>query len=138
MIRRPPRSTLFPYTTLFRSRRGRARSPTATGRPGPAGSAGSYEPPGLQPPEQPREGHQHAEEPDRRQRHPPVPAEPDEPGDDQVGDDDQQPDPDRRDDGGRHDRPGPAQRRTRLARHRDPSSREGRQLTVNAVYIPFW
>src|SRR3712207_8294437 len=25
MIRRPPRSTLFPYTTLFRSRRGRAR-----------------------------------------------------------------------------------------------------------------
>src|SRR5437899_6853315 len=28
MIRRPPRSTLFPYTTLFRSRRRRA-----TGRP---------------------------------------------------------------------------------------------------------
>src|SRR3712207_7053369 len=29
MIRRPPRSTLFPYTTLFRSRRGRrlARAP---------------------------------------------------------------------------------------------------------------
>src|SRR2546427_1211536 len=29
MIRRPPRSTLFPYTTLFRSRQqlGRARSP---------------------------------------------------------------------------------------------------------------
>src|SRR5689334_24498279 len=26
MIRRPPRSTLFPYTTLFRSRHGRARS----------------------------------------------------------------------------------------------------------------
>src|SRR5438309_6094559 len=25
MIRRPPRSTLFPYTTLFRSRRGPAR-----------------------------------------------------------------------------------------------------------------
>src|SRR3989454_3473739 len=25
MIRRPPRSTLFPYTTLFRSRRNRAR-----------------------------------------------------------------------------------------------------------------
>src|SRR5476651_2757941 len=25
MIRRPPRSTLFPYTTLFRSRRGRPR-----------------------------------------------------------------------------------------------------------------
>src|SRR3712207_8692561 len=28
MIRRPPRSTLFPYTTLFRSaRRGRSRGP---------------------------------------------------------------------------------------------------------------
>src|SRR5579871_6922446 len=27
MIRRPPRSTLFPYTTLFRSRRGPARHP---------------------------------------------------------------------------------------------------------------
>src|SRR5256885_13899942 len=26
MIRRPPRSTLFPYTTLFRSLRGAARS----------------------------------------------------------------------------------------------------------------
>src|SRR2546429_10025026 len=28
MIRRPPRSTLFPYTTLFRSSRGASRSPT--------------------------------------------------------------------------------------------------------------
>src|SRR2546422_5668638 len=27
MIRRPPRSTLFPYTTLFRSRRGAAANP---------------------------------------------------------------------------------------------------------------
>src|SRR3712207_8802169 len=27
MIRRPPRSTLFPYTTLFRSRAGRTRVP---------------------------------------------------------------------------------------------------------------
>src|SRR3712207_7471513 len=27
MIRRPPRSTLFPYTTLFRSRRRRGRHP---------------------------------------------------------------------------------------------------------------
>src|SRR5256885_13143366 len=40
MIRRPPRSTLFPYTTLFRSRDGRAagrrpaaRLPGAGGRP---------------------------------------------------------------------------------------------------------
>src|SRR5438094_1954539 len=32
MIRRPPRSTLFPYTTLFRSHapRGRARAPAAS------------------------------------------------------------------------------------------------------------
>src|SRR5438552_5111157 len=29
MIRRPPRSTLFPYTTLFRSRPAARRSPTA-------------------------------------------------------------------------------------------------------------
>src|SRR3712207_7069467 len=33
MIRRPPRSTLFPYTTLFRSRRARpARRPGRAGR----------------------------------------------------------------------------------------------------------
>src|SRR6266480_938367 len=39
MIRRPPRSTLFPYTTLFRSR-GQGRNPrvraTARGRPSAA------------------------------------------------------------------------------------------------------
>src|SRR3712207_8986450 len=34
MIRRPPRSTLFPYTTLFRSVRGRAERPTGPGLPG--------------------------------------------------------------------------------------------------------
>src|SRR5258708_22973277 len=41
MIRRPPRSTLFPYTTLFRSLRlagirlaGRAAAARARGRPG--------------------------------------------------------------------------------------------------------
>src|SRR5690349_23290615 len=34
MIRRPPRSTLFPYTTLFRSRRG-----SESGRLGMAGAA---------------------------------------------------------------------------------------------------
>src|SRR2546429_2577867 len=39
MIRRPPRSTLFPYTTLFRSRmRGRGQAPQ--GRPPRAGMAG--------------------------------------------------------------------------------------------------
>src|SRR2546429_4652304 len=30
MIRRPPRSTLFPYTTLFRSRRSRCSSANGT------------------------------------------------------------------------------------------------------------
>src|SRR6266550_6609589 len=35
MIRRPPRSTLFPYTTLFRSRRTPARAGPAA--PAPAG-----------------------------------------------------------------------------------------------------
>src|SRR5256885_12283254 len=33
MIRRPPRSTLFPYTTLFRSRRGRAHCAPHADRP---------------------------------------------------------------------------------------------------------
>src|SRR3712207_8953240 len=33
MIRRPPRSTLFPYTTLFRSGRGRAPAPAFLPRP---------------------------------------------------------------------------------------------------------
>src|SRR2546426_2761996 len=31
MIRRPPRSTLFPYTTLFRSRDGRAQAARQSG-----------------------------------------------------------------------------------------------------------
>src|SRR5258707_11241674 len=38
MIRRPPRSTLFPYTTLFRSQRllgGRRELPLLQRRPGP-------------------------------------------------------------------------------------------------------
>src|SRR3712207_7361251 len=34
MIRRPPRSTLFPYTTLFRSAAPVARPRAAEGRPG--------------------------------------------------------------------------------------------------------
>src|SRR3712207_7270239 len=33
MIRRPPRSTLFPYTTLFRSPRGKPPTPSARSRP---------------------------------------------------------------------------------------------------------
>src|SRR3989454_7753805 len=40
MIRRPPRSTLFPYTTLFRSRHGRAGVPRGPVR-GAAGAAGA-------------------------------------------------------------------------------------------------
>src|SRR6266508_5413975 len=43
MIRRPPRSTLFPYTTLFRSGRGRRRA-----RPGASGRSRTP-PPGSQP-----------------------------------------------------------------------------------------
>src|SRR3712207_8484067 len=34
MIRRPPRSTLFPYTTLFRSAPGPARRPRSAGHQG--------------------------------------------------------------------------------------------------------
>src|SRR5690348_18092784 len=39
MIRRPPRSTLFPYTTLFRSsgKRDSAAAPTYSGRPSRSG-----------------------------------------------------------------------------------------------------
>src|SRR6266511_6244083 len=50
MIRRPPRSTLFPYTTLFRSPRpalgtsrpagGRGHAPAGTGRRGSNGRGG--------------------------------------------------------------------------------------------------
>src|SRR3712207_8760966 len=53
MIRRPPRSTLFPYTTLFRSARGRRRSlrpctesrrgGSAPSTKGPAGAGRSEE-----------------------------------------------------------------------------------------------
>src|SRR3712207_7865915 len=41
MIRRPPRSTLFPYTTLFRSARGLLRTLLATVGVRRAGLAGS-------------------------------------------------------------------------------------------------
>src|SRR5258708_9631093 len=36
MIRRPPRSTLFPYTTLFRSPRGMAALPSVRSRSRPS------------------------------------------------------------------------------------------------------
>src|SRR5437762_11161010 len=42
MIRRPPRSTLFPYTTLFRSPR--RRRPLADRRPAPGRRAGRRRP----------------------------------------------------------------------------------------------
>src|SRR5438445_9562742 len=42
MIRRPPRSTLFPYTTLFRSRRARAHGQPRRERHRPAAWSGDY------------------------------------------------------------------------------------------------
>src|SRR2546427_7584199 len=39
MIRRPPRSTLFPYTTLFRSHRPPGPAPGRPRPPGPAAAA---------------------------------------------------------------------------------------------------
>src|SRR3712207_7260307 len=53
MIRRPPRSTLFPYTTLFRSRGAdRVVVPPAevTGVAAAADDADGVEPPGVPPP----------------------------------------------------------------------------------------
>src|SRR2546429_4343003 len=44
MIRRPPRSTLFPYTTLFRSQWGAVHSPVLRSRPA-RGCAASRPPP---------------------------------------------------------------------------------------------
>src|SRR6266542_6853919 len=44
MIRRPPRSTLFPYTTLFRSRCGAGSAPGTTAATGPTGSMRRREP----------------------------------------------------------------------------------------------
>src|SRR3712207_8143432 len=41
MIPRPPRSTLFPYTTLFRSERGPRRGPTGSDRAGAPRVAGA-------------------------------------------------------------------------------------------------
>src|SRR5689334_24184664 len=50
MLRRPPRSTLFPYTTLFRSPPAGARAP----RGGRAGLVGAFgEPPARRDPRQP-------------------------------------------------------------------------------------
>src|SRR3712207_8718307 len=43
MIRRPPRSTLFPYTTLFRSPQG-PRQGRVTGMPSPMANASTWSP----------------------------------------------------------------------------------------------
>src|SRR3712207_7089768 len=43
MIRRPPRSTLFPYTTLFRSG-ARCGAPSRVGSPEPLRQPGHHEP----------------------------------------------------------------------------------------------
>src|SRR5438034_4801341 len=49
MIRRPPRSTLFPYTTLFRSPREKyIQGPC--GEPGQRGARGEHGAPGIQGP----------------------------------------------------------------------------------------
>src|SRR3712207_8379814 len=48
MIRRPPRSTLFPYTTLFRSASARGRSPGADDQHVLLALAGGEQPLGLQ------------------------------------------------------------------------------------------
>src|SRR2546427_8744358 len=42
MIRRPPRSTLFPYTTLFRSGRFQDRTDVSVRHAAKAGTAGTY------------------------------------------------------------------------------------------------
>src|SRR2546430_13127120 len=44
MIRRPPRSTLFPYTTLFRSVVGRQGGQDPLARAAAAGARGRHEP----------------------------------------------------------------------------------------------
>src|SRR3712207_9016268 len=58
MIRRPPRSTLFPYTTLFRSRGARARRPRQGGALAPPREA----------PADPRRGDEPRRPPARRRR----------------------------------------------------------------------
>src|SRR2546422_4144038 len=67
MIRRPPRSTLFPYTTLFRSARGRRDGVPARGaRLGPHGairSAGGLgRPPHRNAPDPARRSEEHTSE----------------------------------------------------------------------------
>src|SRR2546422_8170947 len=64
MIRRPPRSTLFPYTTLFRSRRATGRAPGRKERGAPSRSpAIGPEGPRLPPPRhEPSRSEEHTSE----------------------------------------------------------------------------
>src|SRR5256885_3458708 len=59
MIRRPPRSTLFPYTTLFRSREAEEQ------RDGPDLHGADLTVPGVEPPHQ-GGAHEHADNTDRK------------------------------------------------------------------------
>src|SRR3712207_7425286 len=56
MIRRPPRSTLFPYTTLFRSRADREERPGPAAAVRPAGGVRPRGPQGDQPRRHPYSG----------------------------------------------------------------------------------
>src|SRR2546422_5854255 len=47
MIRRPPRSTLFPYTTLFRSMKSSPEPPSITSLPAPPKSRSLPSPPRI-------------------------------------------------------------------------------------------
>src|SRR5690242_21077012 len=66
MIRRPPRSTLFPYTTLFRSERFTQSSPSALGpparRPRTSTSTGSTPNSGVPPRSPKRRSEEHTSE----------------------------------------------------------------------------
>src|SRR3712207_9020862 len=68
MIRRPPRSTLFPYTTLFRSSRSRCGTPAPPPRrsPTPPGTAACW--PSIRPrPAPPPRSEEHTSELQSRQ-----------------------------------------------------------------------
>src|SRR3712207_7190592 len=70
MIRRPPRSTLFPYTTLFRSPRSPRRPRASTGRARRKDTASTSRRSGLMPPSSPvarRRSEEHTSELQSRQ-----------------------------------------------------------------------
>src|SRR3712207_6949673 len=70
MIRRPPRSTLFPYTTLFRSRHGRHdqdRTDEVQGRSPRGGPGGLRRVDGRQGERGPRRSQEHTSELQSRQ-----------------------------------------------------------------------